>query len=90
MGATLERDGSHELSVVAFARKPAWGFSRPIEHVRAHYFLGRSREMLGDVAGACSSYAEVLRRWASARPRSVSADDARKRRAALHCESDGG
>jgi eukaryotic-like serine/threonine-protein kinase len=58
---------------------------RPFEHVRARYWLGRGYEAKGDVSSACTEYEGVLDRWGDARPRSVTADDARKRAHALRC-----
>jgi len=49
------------------------------------YYLGRTREALGDVAGACDAYIEVITRWANARPRSVTAEQSRQHMAALGC-----
>jgi serine/threonine-protein kinase len=59
--------------------------SFPIEHTRAHLWLGRVREASGDVPGACAAYEIVLSRWGHAKPRSVSADEARERASKLGC-----
>jgi eukaryotic-like serine/threonine-protein kinase len=58
----------------------------PVDHTRAHLWLGRAREAKGDTAGACAAYAVVLGRWGKATPRSVSADEARARTKALACK----
>jgi serine/threonine-protein kinase len=57
----------------------------PILHTRAHLWLGEANERAGDKSGACAAYAVVLQRWGKAVPRSVSAEAARARRAALRC-----
>jgi serine/threonine-protein kinase len=60
-------------------------FTSPFAHVHAARDLGSALEQKGDVQGACAAYAQVLARWGHAKPRSITADDARARRAALHC-----
>ena len=57
----------------------------PFAIPRARYFLGLAREQTSDVAGACQAYQKVLAIWGSAKPRSVTAELARARVAALHC-----
>jgi eukaryotic-like serine/threonine-protein kinase len=52
---------------------------------RDFFYLGRAREALGDVAGACNAYDEVIARWGDARPRSVTSEQSRQRLAALSC-----
>jgi serine/threonine-protein kinase len=59
--------------------------SEPFAHTRAALELGLALEASGDRAGACSAYAVPLERWGHARPRSVTAEAARARRAALGC-----
>ncbi len=56
----------------------------PIEHTRAHWFLGQAREAIGDRAGACAAYRVVLDRWSAAK-RSVTAEKTRARVRALAC-----
>jgi tetratricopeptide (TPR) repeat protein len=72
--ATLER-----------ATKSCFPVDHPMEHTRAHYFLGLAREAKGDVDGACAAYRVVRRRWGEARPRSITADLAAARIATLKC-----
>lgn len=52
---------------------------------RANLLLGKAREQLGDQDGACAAYQKVLDRWGDAKPRSVSADDARAHMKKLAC-----
>ena len=51
--------------------------------VQAYLAGGEAREATGDKAGAREAYREVLRRWGDAKPKSVTADEARARLAAL-------
>jgi len=53
--------------------------------VRARLGLGQALESTGDTKGACASYAAVLRQWGAAKPRSVTAEAAGRRSAALGC-----
>ena len=57
----------------------------PFETVRADLALGQLHEQAGDTAAACARYARVLERWGHARPRSVTADEARMRATKLGC-----
>jgi serine/threonine-protein kinase len=57
----------------------------PIEHTRGIFFLAQTYDQKGDKAKACAAYARVLDRWGAARPKSVSAERARQRAAALGC-----
>ncbi|MGO8995385.1 MAG: protein kinase domain-containing protein [Polyangiaceae bacterium] len=61
----------------------------PFENTRAHFALGQVLEAKGDVAGACKSYAVVVSRWGSAKPRSVTGSQAKARMAALRCGTGG-
>jgi serine/threonine-protein kinase len=58
---------------------------RPIEHVRAYYYLGLAREQDGDRKGACAAYAGVIERWKDAKPRSVTYEKAAVRARTLRC-----
>jgi len=65
-------------------------FSLDLSHyhrLRAAAELGEALEAKGDVGGACEAYGIVLARWGGARPRSVTADLARRRSRALQCPS---
>ena len=46
---------------------------------------GLALEQTGDKQGACSAYANVLSRWGDAKPRSITAETARAKSAALRC-----
>ena len=60
-------------------------FDSTLDHVRAALNLGRALELKGDPRGACEAYGKVLAQWGNAKPRSVTADEARKRVNALAC-----
>ncbi|MFT3768653.1 MAG: hypothetical protein QM820_24670 [Minicystis sp.] len=57
----------------------------PVEHTRAHLWLGLAREAKGDKAGACAAYRVVRDRWGKAKPRSVTAEKAAERMRAAGC-----
>lgn len=57
----------------------------PFMHLHAQLDLGRALDGTGDVAGACEQYSAVLARWGHAKPRSVTADEARARAKSLGC-----
>lgn len=50
-----------------------------------HLLRGRVDEDAGDKTSACSHYAKILERWGHAKPRSVTAEEARSRLKALGC-----
>ncbi len=51
----------------------------PIEQTRALYFLGLALENKGDLDGARKAYQTVVDRWGNAKPKSRTAEDAKKR-----------
>ena len=57
----------------------------PVEHTRAHLWLGMAREAQGDKAGACAAYRVVRDRWGKAKPRSVTWEATAKRMRAAGC-----
>jgi hypothetical protein len=60
-------------------------YYNPQGDTQSHLYLGMAREALRDKEGACSAYKVVQGRWGNARPRSVTADEARARSKALGC-----
>jgi serine/threonine-protein kinase len=58
----------------------------PLEHTRAHEWLGRALEAKGDKKGACSAYKVVLDRWGNADLRSVTAEKAKIHATELGCD----
>jgi serine/threonine-protein kinase len=88
----------HEGRLYALAAKPDEAIARleppatscyalpaPFAYTQAWFWLGEARSAKGDTDGACRAYAVVLSRWGNAKPRSVTADAARARRASLRC-----
>jgi predicted Zn-dependent protease len=67
------------------ARDCSYTFGYTLEHVRTWYFLGEARAAKGDRAGACAAYGKLLGHWGDARPRSVTAQKARRRWRELGC-----
>jgi serine/threonine-protein kinase len=57
----------------------------PFRHVRVHLLLGRALEA-SDAAAACDTYKVVIERWGDAKPRSVTAEEAKTRMRALSCK----
>jgi serine/threonine-protein kinase len=57
----------------------------PRNWAHAHLYLGELDEQSGDKPSACAHYAKVLERWGHAKPRSVTADEARARATKLAC-----
>jgi serine/threonine-protein kinase len=53
---------------------------------RAELLLGQVREAQKDTNGACEAYARVVAKWGHAKPKSITADQARDRMRALRCE----
>lgn len=68
------------------ATRSCSALSFPLEQTRAHLWLGRAREAGRDRAGACAAYRRVLDRWGRAKPRSVTAEEARARAVKLGCD----
>jgi serine/threonine protein kinase/tetratricopeptide (TPR) repeat protein len=73
------------LPMLTRATRTCLAVEQPIAHTRAEFELGTALEAKGDHAGACAAYAAVLARWGHAKPRSVTADNARSRARALAC-----
>jgi serine/threonine-protein kinase len=71
------------------AARTCTALSQPFIHTSASYMLGRALEASGDKPAACDAYAVVLRRWGSAKPRSMTAQHARARADALGCKPAG-
>jgi serine/threonine protein kinase len=57
----------------------------PRNWVHNHLYLGELDEQSGDKPSACAHYAKVLERWGRAKPRSVTADEARAHATKLGC-----
>jgi serine/threonine-protein kinase len=73
------------LSWLEKATKICNGLSFPVEHTRAHAWLGQALEARGDKEGACAAYRVVVERWGEAKRRSVTASMVQSRMKALSC-----
>jgi serine/threonine-protein kinase len=73
------------LPLLRVAASSCSALPAPLDHTWASLNLGLALEATGDGAGACAAYRVVLERWGAARPRSITADRARTRSAALGC-----
>jgi eukaryotic-like serine/threonine-protein kinase len=62
-----------------------WVLRDVLAHTRGLLFLGQALEAKGDTAGACAAYGRVVDRWGNAKPRSITAEKAKARTAALRC-----
>jgi predicted Zn-dependent protease len=70
--------------------KSCFALLTPFSHTRSSYYLGQARQALGDRAGACAAYANVLARWGNAKPSSVTAERALERSRRLRCAAAAG
>jgi serine/threonine-protein kinase len=88
IGRTYALGGRIDDALVTLERaaRSCFPLDHPIEHTQAHYELGMAREAKGDLAGACTAYAVVAKRWGKAKPKSVTAGRALARMGALKCE----
>ena len=86
--ALVAGENASAVELLEPATKSCDDLEQPFANTRAHLWLGEAKERLGDRAGACEAYQVVLRRWANAKPRSVTADEAEGHARALGCKRD--
>ncbi|HEX8794263.1 MAG TPA: protein kinase [Polyangiaceae bacterium] len=67
------------------AARSCLALGHPIDHTQTELLLGQALAEAGDVEGACAAYGVVLSRWGHAKPRSVTADAARRQATVLGC-----
>ncbi|WP_394833760.1 protein kinase [Pendulispora rubella] len=84
--AMMAGDHAQAIALLEPATKSCDSLEEPFTTTRAHLWLGQAKEEAGDIPGACTAYAEVVRRWGDAKPRSVTAEDAKRRRLSLGCK----
>ncbi|WP_394833162.1 protein kinase [Pendulispora rubella] len=72
-------------SLLESSVKPCFKLEQPFTNTRAYFWLGETKERMGDVAGACNAYRIVLQRWGNAKPRSITGDETKRRVRALGC-----
>jgi serine/threonine-protein kinase len=88
VGVAFHRAGRTEEAIAWLegAARSCRALQFPVEHTHAHYWLGQAREARGETAAACAAYEVVINRWGAAKPRSITAEAARARVAALGCK----
>ncbi|WP_394834946.1 protein kinase [Pendulispora rubella] len=69
------------------ATKSCDNLEQPFVSTRAFLWLGEAKEGTADKQAACDAYGVVLQRWGNAKPRSVSAEEAKRRSRALGCKT---
>jgi serine/threonine-protein kinase len=84
-GVALVRAGrlAEGEAVLARVVRRCDALADPLGTMRALLALGEVREKRGDVSGARAAYGRIVAAWGNAKPRSITADAARKRLAAL-------
>jgi serine/threonine-protein kinase len=87
IGATYVLAGRvpEALPFLRRATRSCTAIESPFEHTRAHLFLGHALAAAGERDQACAAYGVVLHRWGKARPRSITADEARSSARKLGC-----
>ncbi|WP_394823936.1 protein kinase domain-containing protein [Pendulispora albinea] len=83
--ALMAGEYAQAIQLLEPATKSCDDLEEPFASTRGHLWLGRAREGLGDRAGACAAYADVVKRWGDAKPRSSTAEEAKRRQRALGC-----
>jgi serine/threonine-protein kinase len=84
-GITLARAGHADLAIPWLQQgvKPCLRYQILFIRMHAELELGKALAAAGDNAGAREAFETILRYWGEAKPRSVTADEARRRLAAL-------
>jgi tetratricopeptide (TPR) repeat protein len=75
--------GAEAIPYLARAEASCYQLEEAIDLTHDELALGVAKQTTGDLAGARTAYQAVLERWGTATPRSVTADEARARLAAL-------
>jgi tetratricopeptide (TPR) repeat protein len=81
----LAGDVDQAIAYLTKAVATCVAFRHPFVHTRAQLQLGEAFERKGNTSGACGAYQKVVDRWGNAKPRSISAEKASARIAALGC-----
>ncbi len=81
LGKTYALAGKNDDALPPLRRvtKACIALGQPILQTRSFYFLGMALEGKGDIDGAKKAYQVVVDRWGNAKPRSVTAEAAKKR-----------
>jgi tetratricopeptide (TPR) repeat protein len=67
------------------AARSCLAVASPFDHTASQLLLGRALAATGRRDDACAAYAVVIARWGTARPRSTTADEARRLAKSLGC-----
>jgi predicted Zn-dependent protease len=88
VGLTFLLGGRTEEAIawLTKATRSCFAYYAPVEDTSAHAWLGQALAAKGDKKGACAAYKVVLDRWGKARPRSTTAERAKKQATELGCE----
>ncbi|HWL84969.1 MAG TPA: hypothetical protein VNO21_04170, partial [Polyangiaceae bacterium] len=78
-------DLGRAIPLLEMATQTCQGIKHAVLYVRAHLWLGEAKEQAGDRAAACGAYRFVLQRWSTAKPSSVTAQEAKRRWDTLGC-----
>jgi serine/threonine-protein kinase len=81
LGKTYALAGKNDdaLPPLRAVTKACIALGQPILQTRSFYFLGMALEGKGDIEGAKKAYQTVIDRWGNAKPKSVTAEAAKKR-----------
>ncbi len=82
----LANDLDSAIPALRRAAGACYVLDQPTDVARAQLMLGDALSARGDVSGACAAYGSVVERWGSAKPRSVSAEIAKKSMGRLPCK----
>ncbi|WP_394841260.1 serine/threonine-protein kinase [Pendulispora brunnea] len=78
-------DGAAAAPLLESAARTCQSLDYPFVNMRSHLWLGRAKEKLGDVPGACAAYRVVIDQWGASKPPSVTAREAKQRSTSLGC-----
>ena len=81
----LAGDAASALPYLERGASTCLAFDAPVVDTQAHLQLGDALRITGDIPRACTAYRVVVDRWGSAKPRSISAEQARAHMTELAC-----
>jgi hypothetical protein len=87
IGNTFLMAGKPDDALVFLSRAAhsCFALGTAIDQVPALERMGQAFARKGDTKGACEAYRQVLARWGEAKPRAVTAEEARVNAARLRC-----
>ncbi|MGD0528883.1 MAG: protein kinase [Polyangiaceae bacterium] len=81
----LLRQGAARCGEVPYGHRASVPIDWMMDQMHDRLLLGQMLEQKSDRDGACGQYASVLARWGSAKPRSITAEQARARSKTIGC-----